>query len=86
MEGDTKSKTHCGIMPRAFNAIFEDIQTGEDKQFLVRCSYLELYNEEVRDLLGKNPERKLELHEHPDTGVYVKGISAPVIKSPEELL
>jgi len=36
---------------------------------------LELYNEEVRDLLSKNYKNKLELRENPDTGVYVKDIS-----------
>ncbi len=39
------SKAHRGIMPRSFDSIFDAIEDGEDKQFLVRCSYLELYNE-----------------------------------------
>ena len=26
-----------------------------EKKFLVRCSYVEIYNEEIRDLLGKDP-------------------------------
>ncbi len=39
----------------------------------------------MRDLLGKNTEQRLELHEHPETGVYVKDISSPVIKTPDEL-
>jgi hypothetical protein len=38
----------------------------------VRASYLEIYNENIRDLLSKNTENKLELKEHPETGVYVK--------------
>jgi kinesin family protein 3/17 len=42
---------------------------------LVRASYLELYNEEVRDLLAKNHLTKLELREKPDEGVYVKDLS-----------
>ena len=86
MEGNLSSKTHRGIMPRAFESIFDAIEEGDDKQYLVRCTYLELYNEEVRDLLGENTEKKLELHEHPETGVYVKGISEPVIKTPQDLL
>ena len=42
---------------------------------MVRASYLEIYNEEVRDLLSKNPKNRLELHEKVDSGVYVKDLS-----------
>ena len=38
----------------------------------MRASYLEIYNEDIRDLLSKDPTNKLELKENPDTGVYVK--------------
>lgn len=30
-------------------------------RFLVRVSYLEIYNEEVRDLLGKDQSQRLEV-------------------------
>lgn len=32
----------------------------------MRASYLEIYNEDIRDLLSKSPEAKLELKETPD--------------------
>lgn len=48
-------------------------------------SYLELYNEEVRDLLGKNPTAKLEVRERPDIGVYVKDLSSFVVKNADEM-
>lgn len=47
-------------------------------QFLVRASFLELYNEEIRDLLSKN-FRKLEIREKPGAGVYVKDLSSFII-------
>jgi hypothetical protein len=40
-----------GIIPNCFAHIFGCIQNDSDKRFLVRCSYLEIYNEEVYDLL-----------------------------------
>ena len=46
---------------------------------MVRASYLELYNEEIRDLLSKNYKNKLELRENPDTVVYVKDISNYIV-------
>ncbi len=48
-------------------------------------SYLELYNEEVRDLLSKNVTNKLELRERPDVGVYVKDLSSFVVKNADEM-
>ena len=38
------------------------------------CSYLEIYNEEIRDLLGDDPKARCELKEDPTKGVYVKGL------------
>ncbi len=39
----------------------------------MHASYLEIYNEEIRDLLGKDTKKKLDLKEHPERGVYVQG-------------
>lgn len=43
-----------GIMPRSFETIFKSIECDSSKEYLVRASYLEIYNEEIRDLLFKN--------------------------------
>ena len=51
----------------------------------MRASYLEIYNEEIRDLLSKNPKNRLELHEKTDTGVYVKGLSFFAAKTADEI-
>jgi len=75
-----------GIMPRAFDDIFKNIMGDSDQtQFLVRASYMEIYNEEVRDLLSKNPKNRLELHEKVDSGVYVKDLSYFAAKSSDEV-
>ena len=46
---------------------------------------LELYNEEIVDLLSTNREEKLQLHESADKKVYVKGLSTFVISTPKEM-
>ncbi len=51
----------------------------------VRVSFLEVYNEEVRDLLSKDSKRALEVREHRSTGVYIKGLTAIIVKSAKEL-
>lgn len=40
------------------------LQCAENTKFLVRASYLEIYNEDVRDLLGPDTKQKLEVGAH----------------------
>ena len=58
-----------GVIPNCFDFIFSHISKSENLQFLVRASYLEIYQDEVRDLLSKDQKKRLELRERPDTGV-----------------
>lgn len=75
-----------GITPRSFDTIFKSINIDTTKQYLVRASYLEIYKEEVLDLLNKNGIQKLELKEKPGTGVYVKDLSTALVENPEKMM
>ncbi|XP_060086319.1 osmotic avoidance abnormal protein 3-like [Ylistrum balloti] len=75
MQGITNPASQRGIIPRAFDHIFETVSVAEDTKFLIHASYLEIYNEEIRDLLGKDAKAKMDLKEHPEKGVYVSGLS-----------
>ncbi|KAL3116423.1 hypothetical protein niasHT_006870 [Heterodera trifolii] len=78
MQGDQQlAAAQRGVIPRAFEHIFEAIATTEHTKFLVHVSYLEIYNEEIRDLLGDKGQ-KLDVKEHPEQGVYVAGLSLHV--------
>ncbi|KAM5270060.1 kinesin-like protein KIF17 isoform 9-T9 [Hipposideros larvatus] len=57
------------------------VECAENTKFLVRASYLEIYNEDIRDLLGADTKQKLELKEHPEKGVHVKGLSMHTVHS-----
>ncbi|XP_059997186.1 kinesin-like protein KIF17 isoform X1 [Lagenorhynchus albirostris] len=81
MQGLPDPPCQRGIIPRAFEHIFESVQCAENTKFLVRASYLEIYNEDVRDLLGTDTKQKLELKEHSEKGVYVKGLSMHTVHS-----
>ena len=70
-----------GVIPRAFNHIFDHVASSVEVKFLMKASYLEIYNEEVRDLLGRDVKKKLDLHEHPDRGVYVQDLSSHKVSS-----
>ncbi|VDN53405.1 unnamed protein product [Dracunculus medinensis] len=85
MEGDPNNADLRGVIPNSFRHIFQHIAQSHNQQYLVRASYLEIYQEEIRDLLSKNPKRNLELKERPDVGVYVKDLSSFVTKSVEEI-
>ena len=44
-----------GVLPRAMEYIFEMIQNAdEDTEFSVKCSFFEIYNEKIQDLLDRN--------------------------------
>ncbi|XP_025762925.1 kinesin-like protein KIF17 isoform X1 [Oreochromis niloticus] len=81
MQGVSEPATQKGVIPRAFEHIFESIQCAENTKFLVRASYLEIYNEEIRDLLGSDTKQRLELKEHPERGVYVRDLSMHTVHS-----
>lgn len=85
-----------GIIPRVCMALFYLIQRhyenveGEveagiktnpsDRQFSVEASYLEIYNERIRDLL--DPSRtNLKVREHPQTGVFVENLSTCAVEN-----
>ncbi len=81
MEGRPDPPNMRGIIPNSFQHIFEYIANSGNQQYLVRASYLEIYNEEIRDLLAKDPKNSLELKENIETGVYVKDLTSLVVKN-----
>lgn len=92
--GQTSSgKTHTmkgieaepGIIPRAVRDAFRLIAEQPEREFLVRISYMELYNEEIGDLLS--PENaNLAVREDKERGVHVAGLSEEVVSTPEQVL
>nr|AAC72294.1 kinesin family member protein KIF3A [Homo sapiens] len=86
MEGVRAIPELRGIIPNSFAHIFGHIAKAEgDTRFLVRVSYLEIYNEEVRDLLGKDQTQRLAVKERPDVGVYIKDLSAYVVNNADDM-
>ncbi|XP_075703559.1 kinesin-like protein KIF3C isoform X2 [Rhinoderma darwinii] len=74
-----------GVIPNSFDHIFTHISRSQNQQYLVRASYLEIYQEEIRDLLCKDQTKKLELKENPESGVYIKDLSSFVTKNVKEI-
>uniref|UniRef100_H3CU70 Kinesin-like protein n=1 Tax=Tetraodon nigroviridis TaxID=99883 RepID=H3CU70_TETNG len=86
MEGVRAVPELRGIIPNSFAHIFGHIAKAEgDKRFLVTVSYLEIYNEEVRNLLGKDQNQRLEVKERPDVGVYIKDLPGYVVYNADDM-
>uniref|UniRef100_A0A6M2E8M0 Kinesin motor domain-containing protein n=1 Tax=Populus davidiana TaxID=266767 RepID=A0A6M2E8M0_9ROSI len=81
MHGEQKSP---GIIPLAVKDVFGIIQETPGREFLLRVSYLEIYNEVINDLL--NPMgQNLRIREDAQ-GTYVEGIKVEVVLSPAHAL
>ena len=87
MEGIVSNPEMRGIIPKSFEHVFRTLGSNTDpnKQFMVRCSYLEIYNEEIRDLLSKDPEKHLDLREDADHSVYVKDLPTVTVKTATDM-
>ncbi|KAL8489358.1 hypothetical protein ACS0TY_025309 [Phlomoides rotata] len=92
--GQTSSgKTHTmrgsdsepGVIPLAIHDLFNTLQQEMDREFLLRMSYMEIYNEEINDLLA--PEhRKLQIHESIERGIFVAGLREEIVASADQVL
>lgn len=75
-----------GIIPRTFEQIFQTIEQSNNKQYLVFSSYLEIYQEEIHDLLEAKSKGKCDLREDKDVGVYVNNLNKYICKNVQEIL
>ncbi|XP_045806837.1 kinesin-like protein KIN-7D, mitochondrial isoform X1 [Trifolium pratense] len=81
MHGDQNSP---GIIPLAIKDVFSMIQDTPGREFLLRVSYLEIYNEVINDLLDPTGQN-LRVRED-SQGTYVEGIKEEVVLSPGHAL
>lgn len=81
MQGVTSPPAQNGIIPRVFEHIFESMSVSDGTKYLCSASYLEIYNEELRDLLNLEGKHKLELKENADKVVYVAQLSRHLVHS-----
>ncbi|XP_010943179.1 kinesin-like protein KIN-8B [Elaeis guineensis] len=75
-----------GLMVLSFHTIFDLIKKDESSDiFEVSCSYLEVYNEVIYDLLEKSSGH-LELREDPEHGIVVAGLRRIKVQSADKIL
>ncbi|XP_031799697.1 centromere-associated protein E isoform X2 [Sarcophilus harrisii] len=73
-----------GVIPKAVNDIFKKIKEIPEREFLLRVSYMEIYNETITDLLCDTRKMKpLEIREDFNRNVYVADLTEEVVSTPE---
>ncbi|KAL8836540.1 MAG: hypothetical protein Q9170_002860 [Blastenia crenularia] len=93
MQGTASSP---GVIPLAIADIFSYIRETPHREFLLRVSYLEIYNEKIHDLLspaaaaGSGPgaaqSEEIKLREDCKRGVYASPLKEEIVQSPTQLL
>lgn len=91
MQGTASSP---GVIPLAITDIFSYIRETPHREFLLRVSYLEIYNEKIHDLLstptsnggGPAQQEEIKLREDSKRGVYATPLKEEIVQSPTQLL
>lgn len=88
--------TNPGVIPLAITDIFSFIRETPHREFLLRVSYLEIYNEKIHDLLSppadnspignSSPPEEIKLREDSKRGVYATPLKEEIVQSPTQLL
>ena len=79
-----------GIIPRVIQSVFESVRQRETKNpncsYRVRIQFLEIYGEEIRDLLDPTACAKVTIRENPTGDVYISGAREELVTSAEEMM
>ncbi|KAJ9604930.1 Kinesin-like protein kip2 [Cladophialophora chaetospira] len=85
--------TSPGVIPLAITDIFSYIRETPHREFLLRVSYLEIYNEKIHDLLAvpvgggvAQQQEEIKLREDSKRGVYATPLKEEIVQSPTQLL
>ncbi|GAA0162951.1 microtubule binding motor protein [Lithospermum erythrorhizon] len=79
-----------GIAPRVFQSLFADIQReqenseGRQINYQFRCSFLEIYNDQIGDLLDPT-QRNLEINDDAKTGFYIENLTEEYVACYEDV-
>ncbi|KAI5967049.1 hypothetical protein KGF57_000477 [Candida theae] len=77
-----------GVIPSLIKDILKqmEISVSQKVQCELRFSYVEIYNEQVMDLLNKDQNVKCRVRENPQTGPYVENVKEAIVSSYEQFL
>ena len=73
-----------GIMPRSILNLFELIEKEDNLDFKIVISYIEVYNETLRDLLSSS-EQSIDLRDDPKLGSVIVGAKIVIVTNTNEV-
>lgn len=81
-----KSPKDMGVIPRLLKGMFDNIaKTPAEQEFMIQISYVELYLEQIRDLI--NPRKDdLKIRETPARGVWIADVTEVYVSSFEDII
>ncbi|KAL3580989.1 hypothetical protein D5086_018824 [Populus alba] len=92
IEGGTRRHSvNCGMTPRVFEYLFSRIQKEKEARkeekikFTCKCSFLEIYNEQILDLLDPSSSN-LQIREDVKKGIYVDNLKEIEVASARDVL
>ena len=74
----------CGLMIRSIRDLFKIINSDKERIFSIKISYVEVYNEILKDLLSDSNKPPPELRTDPSKGVVLQGAENKIVLSEEE--
>merc|ERR1719364_668836 len=81
--GGAKKFSHRGIIPRAISFIFDELQRRGPEKYEIKISFMELYKDQVIDLLAERPRSKLSPMSAASPGLF-NGVSVRPVSSESE--
>lgn len=76
-----------GVIPRVVQKIFEEKDKRSDSEFILSVSYLEIYNEEILDLLCTSKDKSvISIREDPKEGIKIVGLTEKEVFAAQEMV
>ncbi|XP_011609744.1 kinesin family member 4 [Takifugu rubripes] len=81
-----ESDHSVGVIPRVIRRIFEEQKKRTDCEFCLSVSYLEIYNEDILDLLCASKDKPISIREDPKEGIKIVGLTERQVVSASEMV
>ncbi|XP_053555032.1 chromosome-associated kinesin KIF4A isoform X2 [Bombina bombina] len=80
---DQENEPSVGVIPRVVKSLFSEIEKRAEWEFLLTVSYLEIYNEEILDLLfsARDKSPQISIREDPKEGIKICGLTERDVKT-----
>uniref|UniRef100_A0AAX7VJ99 Kinesin motor domain-containing protein n=1 Tax=Astatotilapia calliptera TaxID=8154 RepID=A0AAX7VJ99_ASTCA len=82
-----ENEPSVGVIPRVIRCIFAEKEQRTDCEFCLAVSYLEIYNEEILDLLCSSKDKPaISIREDPKEGIKIVGLTEKQVFSAPEMV